>query len=116
MFANTNNKEAEESSILSWVPDWQQSIQQSFAWLHDETSDLLFSASKGLTFNPVTIPTGEVLTKEEERVLTLREYFVDEIEEGARSGKEVHATGMPANQFLMKHTVIILRRPAECAS
>jgi hypothetical protein len=69
------------AEIPSWVPDWRQKIQRSFAWLRDETGVPLFSASKGMTFESETEPTTDVPTTEEERVLTLKGYRVDEVEQ-----------------------------------
>jgi hypothetical protein len=74
----TRDKDAE---IPSWVPDWRQAIQLSSAWLRDETSGPLFSASKGMAFESETEPTRDILVTEDKRSITLKGYRVDEIEQ-----------------------------------
>jgi hypothetical protein len=59
--------------LPSWVPDWQANLQRSFAWLRDEEKDPLFSASAGMKL--------ELVDGEDERVLTLMGFRLDEVEE-----------------------------------
>lgn len=66
---------------LKLVPDWRQKIRRSFASLRDEGSAPLFSPLDGMKFKLITKPTAVVPTTEEIRVLALKSYIVDEIEQ-----------------------------------
>lgn len=64
----------------SWVPDWRNRGQRSFAWLRDEESPPLFKVSEGIKFEPLTNSTAVAPGSEEFRTLKLKGYRVDEIE------------------------------------
>jgi len=81
LFENMKKTKDMDAEIPSWVPDWRQKIQRSFALLRDETSDPLFSASKGMAFDSQTETTRDVPTVEDKRSMTLKGYCVDEIEQ-----------------------------------
>jgi hypothetical protein len=59
--------------LPSWVPDWRSDLRRSFAWLRVEENGPLFHACAD---QPLELCHGN-----DDRVLTLKGYKVDEIEE-----------------------------------
>ncbi|ORY17221.1 hypothetical protein BCR34DRAFT_621946 [Clohesyomyces aquaticus] len=72
------------AGLPSWVPNWRCEINRSFAWLRDEEKKPLFKASANLEV--------ELVEEENDRVLAIMRYKVDEVEE-VRGPWNVDVTG-----------------------
>lgn len=79
----------QDMTLPSWVPDWRSEIRRSFAWLQDEEKGPLFRACAG---QPL-----ELCRDDDERVLALKGYKVDKVEEvggpwtGGSRGDRTHS-------------------------
>jgi hypothetical protein len=66
-------KMEQDGTLPSWVPDWRSELNRSFAWLADHKMKPLFHASNDQEL--------KFYNEEDEKILVLDGYIVDDIEE-----------------------------------